>query len=200
MFKKTATLGLLVFLASSVVLANDPFSDEPVNSKKTASNETLNSSTVNISTENNISSSSNVKTFQYSVVKGDYLYAIAKKLMGDPERWPELVELNKDRYPSLVSNPHMIEVGWVLTIPGGSSTSSTTTASNSSNNTTNNSSNNNNSNSNSTSTSSTLGNTQAKDFYELGDKAYNEYLPYTEDSARGEWIRKVGAIVKNTNT
>jgi len=45
-----------------------------------------------------------------------------------------------------------------------------------------------------------LGNTQASSFYELGDQAYNEWQEYTEDSARGEWIRKVGEIVKNTNT
>ena len=46
----------------------------------------------------------------------------------------------------------------------------------------------------------TLGNTQASSFYELGNRAYNEWQPYTEDSARGEWIRKVGAIVQKTNT
>ena len=209
MYKKTATLGLFVFLASSVVLANTPFSDDPINSKNTVSNDTLNSSTVNINGENNISSSSNTKTFQYSVVKGDYLFKIARKLMGNPERWLELVELNKDRYPSLLSNPDMIEVGWVLTIPGNSSSgsqlasnstnsSSNTSASNSGNSSNSNTSSNNNS--NTSNSSGTIGNTQAKEFYELGDRAYNEYLPYTEDSARGEWIRKVGAIVKNTNT
>ena len=199
MVKKTAALGLCVFLTSSIVLADSPYNNSSVTLKKSASNE-LKDTVTGMGSSKNETSVSDSKTFQYTVVKGDYLYAIARRLMGNPDRWPELVELNKDRYPSLVSNPHMIEVGWVLTIPGGSSTSSTTTASNSSNNSTNNSSKNNNSNSNSTSTSSTLGNTQAKDFYELGDRAYNEYLPYTEDSARGEWIRKVGEIVKNTNT
>ena len=33
-------------------------------------------------------------------------------------RWPEIVELNKDKYPSLASNPNLILVGWNLTIPG----------------------------------------------------------------------------------
>ncbi len=45
-----------------------------------------------------------------------------------------------------------------------------------------------------------LGNTQASSFYALGDAAYDEWQEYTENSARGEWIRKVGEIVKNTNT
>ncbi len=74
--------------------------------------------------------------------------------------------------------------------------SNTAVASNNSNTNTNtngNSSNNNNG-------SQTIGNTQAKDFYELGTRAYNEWQEYTENSARGEWIRKVGEIVKNTNT
>ena len=42
------------------------------------------------------------------------------------------------------------------------------------------------------------GNTQAKDFYALGDKAYNAYL--ADDPAILEWIEKVGKIVQNTNT
>ncbi len=35
-----------------------------------------------------------------------------------------------------------------------------------------------------------LGNTQASEFYALGDAAYNEWQEYTEDSARGQWIKK----------
>ena len=45
-----------------------------------------------------------------------------------------------------------------------------------------------------------LGNTQASSFYALGDAAYNEWQDFTDDCARAEWIRKVGEIVKNTNT
>ena len=69
------------------------------------------------------------KTSQYTVVAGDCLSAIARDLLGDASRWPELVELNKDKYPSLVSNPNLIYVGWVLTIPGGSSSSSSSSSS-----------------------------------------------------------------------
>ena len=47
---------------------------------------------------------------------------------------------------------------------------------------------------------SELGNTQAKDFYELGDLAYNEWQEFTDDCARAKWIKKIGEIVKNTNT
>ena len=42
---------------------------------------------------------------------------------------------------------------------------------------------------------SKLGNTQAKDFYELGDRAYNG-----DEAAINEWIEKVGKIVQDTNT
>ena len=43
-----------------------------------------------------------------------------------------------------------------------------------------------------------MGNHQANEFYELGDKAYNAYQ--SDDPAIQEWIEKVGEIVKNTNT
>ena len=58
------------------------------------------------------------KNTEYTVVSGDCLSSIAGRLLGDMSRWPEIVELNKDKYPSLVSNPNLIYVGWNLTIPG----------------------------------------------------------------------------------
>lgn len=58
------------------------------------------------------------KKTEYTVVSGDCLSAIAGRLLGDMSRWPEIVELNKDKYPSLASNPNLILVGWNLTIPG----------------------------------------------------------------------------------
>ena len=60
------------------------------------------------------------KTVEYTVVSGDCLSAIAGSQMGDSSRWPEIVELNKDKYPSLVSNPNLIYPGWTLTLPAGS--------------------------------------------------------------------------------
>ncbi len=49
----------------------------------------------------------------YTVAKGDSLWAISKKLLGDGSRWPEIHALNKDK----VSNPNRIYPGQVLTIP-----------------------------------------------------------------------------------
>lgn len=49
----------------------------------------------------------------YVVVKGDSLWKIAKKLLGDGGRWQELYNLNRDK----ISNPNLIYPGQVLTIP-----------------------------------------------------------------------------------
>lgn len=66
------------------------------------------------------------KTTEYTVASGDCLSAIAGRLLGDMSRWPEIVELNKDKYPSLASNPNLILVGWNLTIPGANGTTKDT--------------------------------------------------------------------------
>ena len=50
----------------------------------------------------------------YTVQPGDYLIKIATKLYGNPYRWGELVELNKNNYPTLVQYPGSIEIGWRL--------------------------------------------------------------------------------------
>lgn len=49
----------------------------------------------------------------YTVAKGDCLWSIAKKLLGDGNRWKEIHELNRDK----VSDPNRIYPGQVLTIP-----------------------------------------------------------------------------------
>ena len=49
----------------------------------------------------------------YTVVAGDSLSKIAKKLLGNANRWREIHELNKD----LVKNPDLIHPGQVLKIP-----------------------------------------------------------------------------------
>lgn len=49
----------------------------------------------------------------YTVVKGDCLWNIAKKLLGDGGRWREIYELNRDK----ISNPNLIYPGQVLTMP-----------------------------------------------------------------------------------
>ena len=75
------------------------------------------------------------KTVEYTVCTGDYLSMIAQNQMGDSSRWPEIVELNKEKYPSLLSNPNLIYAGWTLTLPAGSKPQpATSSGSNASNN------------------------------------------------------------------
>lgn len=49
----------------------------------------------------------------YTVQKGDCLWSIAKRLLGDGSRWKEIYNANTDK----VSNPNRIYPGQVLTIP-----------------------------------------------------------------------------------
>ncbi len=49
----------------------------------------------------------------YAVVKGDSLWAIAKKQLGDGSRWQEIYSLNKDK----ISNPNLIYPGQVFSLP-----------------------------------------------------------------------------------
>ena len=49
----------------------------------------------------------------YTVVAGDSLSKIAKKLLGNANRWREIHELNRDT----VKNPDLIHPGQVLKIP-----------------------------------------------------------------------------------
>lgn len=49
----------------------------------------------------------------YTVQGGDSLWAIARKQLGDGNRWKEIYELNRDK----VSNPNLIHPGQVLTLP-----------------------------------------------------------------------------------
>ena len=53
-------------------------------------------------------------TRTYTVVAGDSLSKIAKKIYGDGGRWKEIFEANKDK----IKNPDLIHPGQVLKIPG----------------------------------------------------------------------------------
>ena len=53
-------------------------------------------------------------TRTYTVVAGDSLSKIAKKIYGDANRWKEIFEANKDT----IKNPDQIRPGQVLKIPG----------------------------------------------------------------------------------
>ncbi len=50
----------------------------------------------------------------YTVREGDSLWNIAKRYLGNGERWPEIYGLNRDK----VSNPNVIREGQVLVMPG----------------------------------------------------------------------------------
>jgi LysM repeat protein len=53
----------------------------------------------------------------YTVRRGDYLRTIAQRELGDADRYKEIVQLSKGRYPSLAGNPDLIFPGWKLTLP-----------------------------------------------------------------------------------
>jgi nucleoid-associated protein YgaU len=57
------------------------------------------------------------KPTSYTVKAGDYLSKIAREQLGDPNRWREIVELNKAKYPGLAQNPDLIHPGWTLQLP-----------------------------------------------------------------------------------
>jgi hypothetical protein len=50
---------------------------------------------------------------RYSVRRGDTLYDIARRLLGNPNRWPEIYERNRDK----IEDPDLIYPGQVLRIP-----------------------------------------------------------------------------------
>jgi nucleoid-associated protein YgaU len=51
----------------------------------------------------------------YTVNKGDTLSKIAKEFYGSANRWHEIYDANRDQ----ISNPDLIQPGWVLKIPTG---------------------------------------------------------------------------------
>jgi hypothetical protein len=57
------------------------------------------------------------KIVKHKVQSGDSLWAIAQRLLGDGNRYRELIEANKDKYPSLEKNPDLILTGWELDVP-----------------------------------------------------------------------------------
>ena len=53
----------------------------------------------------------------YTVKSGDSLWKIAEVLLGNGRLYNEIVEANKNTYPSLENNPSLILPGWILQIP-----------------------------------------------------------------------------------
>lgn len=54
---------------------------------------------------------------KHTVKSGDSLWRIAQKLLGDGNRYREIIEANKAKYPSLEKNPDLIFAGWELEVP-----------------------------------------------------------------------------------
>jgi len=65
----------------------------------------------------------NGQEYTHTVAKGESLWRIADRYLGNPHRWPEIWELNKGKYWPHVSgrttfhDPDLIFPGWVLTLP-----------------------------------------------------------------------------------
>ena len=142
MNKKLTGMGLCLVLATSLCLAdNNPFDDTTISVSETKADEKELATTASVaanedkedekaSEADTKKEESEKKTVEYTVVDGDYLMKIASKFYnGDSSKWPLLVEANKDRYPSLLSNPNLIYAGWVLTIPDADSAAAATVAS-----------------------------------------------------------------------
>ncbi len=51
----------------------------------------------------------------YTVVSGDSLSKIAKRVYGDPQKWRVIYEANRN----LIKNPDLIHPGQILTLPEG---------------------------------------------------------------------------------
>jgi len=45
------------------------------------------------------------------------LWQLAQAELGDANKWRLIVELNKDRFPSLETNPDYVQQGWELVLP-----------------------------------------------------------------------------------
>lgn len=66
------------------------------------------------------------KTITHKVTRGDTLWGLAKKYLGDGSRYMEIVKANAKKYPGLLKNPDLIIDGWELVIPVPEQTSSDT--------------------------------------------------------------------------
>lgn len=56
----------------------------------------------------------------YVVVEGDSLWDIAEKVLGDPQRWKDIYELNRHRVQSdgdVLADPEVIRPGWTFVLP-----------------------------------------------------------------------------------
>ena len=81
--------------------------------KTTSSSENSNSNNTNNTTNRTNENNPSNEAKTHTVVKGDTLWAIAKKYYGDGSKYPQIKEKNKAKYTSLSKN-NIIYTGWVL--------------------------------------------------------------------------------------
>jgi hypothetical protein len=112
-------VGVLLLMASGPAAVGEPFGEAPLPSPRevsTAPEEEGAGPLATLSRTSGLFRQARPGRF-YSVKRGDTLCEIARRLLGDPRRYREIVRLNAARYPSLVKNPNLIFVGWELQIP-----------------------------------------------------------------------------------
>lgn len=105
-------------MASDATTADNPFAVD--SSTKAAVNDTVEKKDeTKVAAEEPKAAAPQTKTetAKHTVKAGDNLWRIAQDLLGDGNRYRELIEANKDKYPSLVKNPDLIHAGWVLEMP-----------------------------------------------------------------------------------
>lgn len=98
--------------------SNAPANNSPTaNNGKPANNTPANNKPGNTTPANNTPAPNAPAYTEYTVKRGDTLQGIAQTQLGQWQRWRELVDLNKDKYPSLTTNPDFIAVDWKLKVP-----------------------------------------------------------------------------------
>ncbi|MBF0546333.1 MAG: LysM peptidoglycan-binding domain-containing protein [Candidatus Riflebacteria bacterium] len=65
-------------------------------------------------------------TIKITVKRGDTLWGLAQKYLGDGSKFNEIVKANVSKYPSLLKNPNLIIDGWILAVPDESKLGSMT--------------------------------------------------------------------------
>jgi nucleoid-associated protein YgaU len=70
-----------------------------------------------ITAESLIEEPDEISTKTHVIQFGESLSALARQYFKDSGKYYLFVNANKDRYPSLIDNPHNIRPGWVLVIP-----------------------------------------------------------------------------------
>lgn len=75
---------------------------------------TLTTTVAKTETETEAEATTPISCQTYTVQKGDTLWKIAKEKFDNPYRYGDLIAANQEEYPSLVTTPNLIEIGWKL--------------------------------------------------------------------------------------